>query len=129
MSWPNYLPHFVYEAFDADGSPLYVGCTVNFGTRLQTHMTSSEWFSDAASFQITRHPDRATALAVETERIKELKPAHNRKDNPDVPQEHSSVVRRRRLEAYHREGGTNVHRYDCEFCKARRLAIASEVAS
>lgn len=69
--------HYVYRCYASDGSPLYVGCTVDLHRRLREHGRDSRWACRVTKVKATVHPDRASALAVEAHEIADLKPSAN----------------------------------------------------
>lgn len=72
----NKLPHFVYEFYDRDGEPVYVGFTSNLPNRLLTHMGSEMW-REVVDVRATWHPDRDSAQDAEKQAIRELRPRWN----------------------------------------------------
>lgn len=71
--------HWVYRCLDATGRALYVGCTKNLRARLDTHRRTAAWAPAVARVHATVHPDRPTALSVETAEIQRLDPRWNTK--------------------------------------------------
>lgn len=71
------LPHDVYRVFDASGSLLYVGCSVNVFARLKEHRKWAVWWADAVRGSVHRYPDRQHALGVEARAIRDEKPRDN----------------------------------------------------
>lgn len=74
--------HFVYEAYDADGLLLYVGCTSNPAKRYRAHMTGDPdhrgWFDPfVTDWRLSGPYEKATALRIERERIAECDPIWN----------------------------------------------------
>lgn len=75
--------HYVYEAYDADGLLLYVGCTSNPTRRYREHMSGSPggrkgWFGPFVTRWAVSGPyEKATALRIEAERIAERRPVWN----------------------------------------------------
>lgn len=73
--------HYVYEAYDADGLLLYVGCTGNLPQRLRAHMGKSEdrgWFNRFVTDWRASGPyEPAVAFRVEKERIDAYQPIWN----------------------------------------------------
>lgn len=74
--------HFVYEAYDADGLLLYVGCTGNPAMRYRAHMTGNGdargWFeSFVTRWRVSGPYTKPVALRIEKERIDEGQPIWN----------------------------------------------------
>ncbi len=67
----------LYRWYDADGILLYVGITGDVTARQSSHAKWSSWSPFAASSKIERLPDRATALATETDAIAAERPLFN----------------------------------------------------
>lgn len=71
------VPFAVYRAFDEDGDCLYVGKSTAVISRLNNHLTSSEWRDDVVRFEITSHEDAETMACVEGAEIQRLAPRCN----------------------------------------------------
>lgn len=71
------LPHYVYRLFDANDQLLYVGCTSSPAERKHAHLNTSVWFSEVARSQMTVFPNRAKALAKESQAIATEHPKYN----------------------------------------------------
>lgn len=74
--------HYVYEAYDADGLLLYVGCTGNLEKRLADHRRGNGdargWFNHfVTDWRVSGPYARATALAIEKSRIDAGQPIWN----------------------------------------------------
>jgi predicted GIY-YIG superfamily endonuclease len=69
-------PHFVYELYAADETCLYVGCSLNVGSRIQVHVARS-WWAEVDRIEAKLYPDFATGRAAVKVRIGLLKPVHN----------------------------------------------------
>lgn len=70
----------VYRCYDADGEPLYIGCTRNWDLRQRTHASSPEsrpWAYRVARIKITLHPSIGHARAAEFAAIRAERPAFN----------------------------------------------------
>lgn len=75
-------PHFVYRLRDAEGSLLYIGCTVDPAARFATHTSDQPW-ADLIDHQDVEGPfDRAEALAREAAAITAEAPRFNVRHNP-----------------------------------------------
>ena len=78
----NERTHFVYEAYDADGICLYVGCTGNLEQRLRAHLRGREdargWFDPYFdSWRVSGPYEKSTALRIEKQRIDTYQPIFN----------------------------------------------------
>lgn len=75
------VPHFVYRYYDADGTLLYVGVTIDPKQRHMNHGYQSPWFRDIASYRLTGpfiSEDAGTrARAYERQTIFNEHPLHN----------------------------------------------------
>ena len=72
--WQNrHRPHHVYELYDAEGEPVYVGFTINLADRLRTHQSSEMW-REVAEVHTQLHPTRADAQIEEERLIRNLQP-------------------------------------------------------
>jgi predicted GIY-YIG superfamily endonuclease len=69
-------PHWVYR-FWKDERLLYVGCTHDFGRRMQDHFTAKSWFQEVNKITLAWYPDKSLASAAEQEAIREEKPEFN----------------------------------------------------
>lgn len=74
--------HFVYQAYDADGLLLYVGCTGNPGARYKAHMAGNGdargWFDPfVVSWRVRGPYTKPVAFALERELINDLQPIWN----------------------------------------------------
>lgn len=74
--------HFVYEAYDADGLLLYVGCTAHPADRYRAHMTGNSdargWFTPfVTNWRVSGPYPKAVALAIEKRKIAEGQPIWN----------------------------------------------------
>jgi excinuclease UvrABC nuclease subunit len=70
------LPHTVYEFYDKDDRPLYVGCTVNLPSRMASH-ASKHWWQDVTAIHATVYADAHEGYAAERDLITELQPFYN----------------------------------------------------
>lgn len=88
MVWvdPN-RPHAVYRIWDEHDRLVYVGCSVNPDQRLAQHRAhyASTWGREDVRMAVEWHPDRPSALAVETTAIKVERPLYNALHHPDRP--------------------------------------------
>jgi len=76
----------VYFFYGADGSPLYIGKSINIKERVLSHFAAStrittdiKLSSSVFSIECEKTPGELTALLLESRRIKELQPIHNKK--------------------------------------------------
>ena len=74
--------HYVYEAYDADGLSLYVGCTGNPANRYRAHMTGNGdargWFQDFVThWRVSGPYPKVVAFRLEKERIDRAQPIWN----------------------------------------------------
>lgn len=74
---PHLREHYVYRAFAADGTLLYVGCTRNPTGRASEHRGQSQWFKRAKSFRMVGPFNYDTARAMERAAIRSESPLWN----------------------------------------------------
>lgn len=74
--------HFVYRLFDAEGSLLYVGCSVKPAARLMAHRSDQPWADDIDRQDVEGPFSRVEALRRESEVIRTEVPRYNVKDHP-----------------------------------------------
>lgn len=75
--WENrHQPHVVYEFYDQDGEPVYVGFTSDLIQRLQTHRASAMW-REVTEIHTQTYPDRRAAQDEEARLIRQLQPRWN----------------------------------------------------
>lgn len=78
MSMTNVLPVFVYRAFGADGSLLYVGVTSNPALRVGKHASTRPWWPrEVRDVSWETYDNREAALAAERKAIEEEHPRYN----------------------------------------------------
>jgi predicted GIY-YIG superfamily endonuclease len=70
-------PHVLYRAFDAKGQLLYVGITMNPGSRFAQHSEKKPWWVDVADIRVEQFASRDEVLTAEREAIKSELPLHN----------------------------------------------------
>ena len=68
----------VYEAYDREEQPLYVGLSRQLAKRMRSHFRSSGWWSEAESFVLTFFPCVDLMRHYELRQIRALKPAYNK---------------------------------------------------
>ena len=62
------MPRYLYRLFGADGSLLYIGQTVDLGTRLRNHSRSKSWWPEVATWTADGpYPGKRAALTAEAE--------------------------------------------------------------
>lgn len=74
--------HYVYEAYDADGLALYIGCTGNPAQRYREHMTGNGdargWFERfVTNWRVSGPYPKRVALEIEKRRIRKQQPIWN----------------------------------------------------
>ncbi len=74
-------PHALYRFYDAAGSLLYIGLTVDPGTRWKTHRREKPWWLDVANISIEHFPDRASVERAERVAIQTERPRYNSTHN------------------------------------------------
>lgn len=89
------MPHFVYEFYDRDGDPVYVGCTMQLADRLRSHQASEMW-REVAEVHSKLYLDRDEARGVETRLIRELQPRWNFQQTERASESAREQHRRRR---------------------------------
>lgn len=75
--------HALYRFYDAAGALLYIGITVNPGTRWSQHSKDKAWWEDVAQATVERFPDRKSVLDAERTAIIREQPRHNVAHNRD----------------------------------------------
>jgi hypothetical protein len=70
-------PHALYRFFGADGSLLYIGLTMNPGTRWPSHAREKPWWLAVHTVTIEHFPDRPSVEAAERAAIRAERPRHN----------------------------------------------------
>lgn len=70
-------PHHVYICRHKNGSPLYVGISLNAMERMAHHSHRSRWFKWVTHIEIERRPNRMAALEREKHLIQTLFPTYN----------------------------------------------------
>lgn len=71
-------PVCVYRIFDADGNPIYVGCTVDPVIRLQAHRYKAPWWHLYATHDLQWFDTDREGAAAEKAAIEELQPPFNK---------------------------------------------------
>jgi predicted GIY-YIG superfamily endonuclease len=71
-------PQALYRFFDAKGSLLYVGISLNPGARWKQHRADKPWWTEVANVTVEHHPDRQSVMDAEREAIKRERPRYNR---------------------------------------------------
>ena len=68
----------LYRFFDMEGELLYIGITMDPGSRWRGHRGDKPWWTEVRNITVEPQPDRATALEVECAAIKRERPRYNR---------------------------------------------------
>lgn len=79
-SHPDRRPHTVYRYYDATGTALYIGCTVNFRSRERSHREKL-WWPMVARTETEEMPNRSSALTLEQVYIIRESPLFNVQHN------------------------------------------------
>jgi hypothetical protein len=69
--------HALYRFYDSTGRLLYVGITLDPGSRWKNHAKTKPWWTDVAQVTVELHPDRAAVLEAERAAIIAEQPVHN----------------------------------------------------
>lgn len=69
-------PHWVYEFYNADDVCLYIGRTIQLGSRIAAHR-AKPWWLDVARIESHVRDDYWSAAALERQRVEDLDPMHN----------------------------------------------------
>ena len=109
-------PHFVYALHAADGTCLYVGCTINIVQRLKQHSVKA-WWSEVALIEASSYADQASGRAAEKELIHLLNPAHNTAMT-DHDQNDRWATRLAKAEERHQQGDLCQPGTQCKHCNA-----------
>jgi hypothetical protein len=75
--WQLDREYWVYRHVAADGSVLYVGCTIHKDARQATHARTSAWFPLVAEIVYEGPFEREPGFDRETEQIHKFDPPHN----------------------------------------------------
>ncbi len=87
-------PHVLYRFFAADDTLLYIGLTVNPGTRWTAHSKDKPWWLDVAKVTVEHYPSREAVEAAEIAAIKAERPLHNVAHNrPAKPKRQPRLAR------------------------------------
>lgn len=70
-------PTWVYEAYDDEGTLLYVGVAVDIDRRLAQHAATKNWWPMVCLVDAARYEDRTIALTVESHAILTRSPLYN----------------------------------------------------
>lgn len=74
---PQAVPHALYRFFGADGSLLYVGLTMNPGTRWPSHARDKPWWLEVHTLTIEHFADRPAVEDAERRAIRAERPRYN----------------------------------------------------
>lgn len=77
----------LYRHYDASGTLLYVGISLNTINRLSQHRDHSDWFNSITRVEMQHFPTRTEALQAETDAIRTEKPLHNIRKVPRIIQQ------------------------------------------
>lgn len=69
--------HALYRFFDPAGALLYVGISLDPGSRWKQHRDDKPWWAEVAQATIEPHPDRVSVLAAEKAAIIAERPRYN----------------------------------------------------
>lgn len=69
--------HALYRFYDATGTLLYIGITLDPGSRWRSHAQDKPWWHDVADIRLELHPDRDSVLEAERAAIIAEHPLHN----------------------------------------------------
>lgn len=69
--------HALYRFYDIDGRLLYIGISLNPGSRWKQHRDDKPWWHDVAQVTVERLPSRQVALAAEQAAIVAERPRYN----------------------------------------------------
>jgi predicted GIY-YIG superfamily endonuclease len=70
-------PHVLYRVYDAQGALLYIGITMNPGSRFAQHSEDKPWWTDVADIRVEHYGSREEVLAAERDAIKSEHPRFN----------------------------------------------------
>ena len=73
-------PNSVYRHYNAEGTLLYVGCSINPFMRLRSHEIGLVWAADIVRVEIERFPSSDAALDAECLAIRNEGPRFNKSD-------------------------------------------------
>lgn len=68
---------YVYRVFTGEDLCLYVGATGDLQARFDSHIVGSAWAAEAHRFVVTEVSDMTSALSLEAEEIRRLRPIWN----------------------------------------------------
>jgi len=69
--------HYVYRLFDTSGRLIYIGCSYDPETRINSHRRGIWWGYQIERIKLTVHPTKAAAHAVERLAIQKERPRWN----------------------------------------------------
>jgi excinuclease UvrABC nuclease subunit len=72
----------IYRCYDADGSLLYIGSSINVEQRLEAHQSTSFWRCHVARVRLQIAPDELTARRLEAKAIRAENPRFNLQHRP-----------------------------------------------
>ena len=74
----------LYRMFDGSGQLLYVGISVNIGSRFDNHGRDKEWWHEVRTITVTPLPDRVDAVAAERRAVSLEQPLYNERLKKEV---------------------------------------------
>lgn len=86
--------HYVYRVFDEYDLLLYIGCTVNLGSRMGAHRGRAPWYRYLDFLEIESYPTRSAARAAEADAIETEGSYFNAKRGDNVPPQSSYLAAR-----------------------------------
>lgn len=74
----------MYRMYDDDGALLYVGCSVQWPTRLDEHAAAKHWWENVANVRVEHFADWPDALRAEALALANEGPLHNIAGNKNL---------------------------------------------
>lgn len=71
------IPHVLYRFFAANGELLYIGLTLNPGTRWKKHAKEKPWWTEVVGITLEHFPSREAVEAAEVAAIRAERPVYN----------------------------------------------------
>ena len=81
VSNDDHRQHALYRFYDTDGQLLYVGITLDPGTRWKTHSKDKPWWLEVANVTVEVHSSRGAVIEAERAAIIAEHPKHNIQHN------------------------------------------------
>lgn len=76
--------HALYRFFNTDGDLLYIGITIDPGSRWKGHAADKKWWHEVTTITLEHHPSRVAVEAAEIAAIQTEHPRYNIRHN-DTP--------------------------------------------